>query len=371
MAEATDPMDIEIVELKTGKSAKGTECFYVLGRFLSIKEASNSLPATEGECSPAERKPNMTESLQRTKDHQFQHLQVPIPISKLQHVTDLSVFKICEEGGFRAMVGNANQESPISAAEEPRPEPRPEPGPESRPEMDDLLFWSADISSEDTEAAKCEAYNNVRRVISSLHARQFEGEIKEQFANSPAFRKASRYGNFRFSFALSYLLEMYKDQHCGGGEPQLRILSTELHKEEIAHYIVVHSPSTSKFNDFPMVPTVQIGSYPPYFVYWMNKTLYWRPESTSDALHVAIFENGHVWSASNYNKFKNGVYSVWNHVIFAFHLPEGQLKIPIEDLLEHLTACEGDYPFLGGTPISKEMAEKCIQDVRKTHRYSQ
>ncbi|XP_068122234.1 uncharacterized protein [Hyperolius riggenbachi] len=343
-------------ELWRFSTSRGKIYNYGLGHFLTIQQISTTL---QNKDLFIESEARMLENLEKVKSHHFPHTQVPLPVSSLQHVTEEApLTRILEQGCFRITKSS-----------------------EERPEFRDLLFWSADISSPDIEKARQEMYEAVRRVITPGDARKFEGELKEQFATSPAFNKsASRYGNFRFSFPLSELLSLYKTQHCDGGEPQLRILGTEVYRQKIAHYIVVHSPHTNKYDDFPTVPSIQLSSSEPLpFVYRDGETLYWRPESTSIALKVKISENGQVQSecykpCEVYERYGNcchlhdGTYSVWNHLTLAFHLPEGgHLNIPRGQLLDHLTPCDGDEPFLGKDRLTKEEAEEVIQGLRQQY----
>ncbi|XP_040191103.1 uncharacterized protein LOC120924295 [Rana temporaria] len=336
----------------------GIEYNYVLGQFLSLEDVASIFSANN------ENHKRIAVTLKKVESHHYEHMQVPIPVYSVKHVaTKTDLEGIWGEDGFRT-ISNKEREKPPWIIEE-------------RPEFQDLLYWSADISSEDLEKARQQAYEKVSKVVDPKDPRMFSGELREQFGNSPAFRESvSRYGNFKFSFPLHDLLSWYKDQHCGGGEPQMRILGTELYKLEIAHYIVVHSPDTDKFNDFTEVPTVQGSSDPLPFVYRMDGTLYWRPESTTIPLKVMVSKDG-VVRKECYQPcafFKNdgtcfhtddGTYGVWNHLILAFHLPNGHLKIPKELLIQNLTACKRDDIYLKKECLPREEAEEVIQELKE------
>ncbi|KAM3936625.1 uncharacterized protein RB166_013592 [Leptodactylus fuscus] len=292
----------------------------------------------------------------KCKPHDFQHMQVSFPVVRLQHVTVRS-----------ALYGIIKAEGFISSRHEY----------ETRPGFRDLSFWSAQISNEDIEAGQQQANDNISRVVAPEDAQRYQYEFQKQFANSPAFNlSASRYGQYKFSFPLSDLLTWYRDEFCQGGDPQLRILGTEVYKQEIAHYILVHSPHTDLYNDLPMVPSVQSEEDSLGFVYWMNNTLYWRPQSTSDHLYVKILQDGSVRKEC-YNPdcpyveinrclhMENGIYSPWNHLGIAFHIPpEHCLTVSTKDLLENLTPCEKDSVSLGKeydldpSEVIKEIKEK-------------
>lgn len=330
---------------------QGNDYPFVPGRLLPIENIPTFLDANPDR--PVEGEEEMRETLRKVRFHHYGHMQVPFPVYNVKHVTEkTALYGIWGEEGFKKTKY------------------------EKRPEFRDLLYWSADISSEDLEKARQQAYEKVRRVIVPSDDRKFSGELREQFGNSPAFKESvSRYGNFKFSFPLWDLLSWYKDQHCGGGEPQMKILGTKLYKLEIAHYIVVHSPTTDKFIGLPEVPAVQGSSDPLPFVYWMDGTLYWRPESTSIPLKVTVSEDGVVRQEcfapcrdfklrGTCSHIEDGIYGVWNHLILAFHLPNCHLKIPKEKLLQNLTACDGDGVYLANENLNREVAEEVIQKLR-------
>ncbi|XP_075044029.1 uncharacterized protein LOC142103751 [Mixophyes fleayi] len=346
MAEETGTENYQKVKLQPILSSKGKLGYYAKGKLLSISDISENLDESMLDGSGGAMKKTIT----NVAPHDFQHMQVSFPITHLQHVTDWdSVRGICNQEGFTVKQrGN-------------------------RPGFNELLCWSAAVSSDDTETAHQEAYDAVREVIPPADAELYQGEIKEQFANSPAFSTTSRYGNFRFSFPLSDLLSLYKSQHCGDGEPQLRILGTDIYKQEIAHYIVVHGPDTDQFNDLPKVHSM---SKPRPFVFWKDETLFWRPESTSVYLKVKISEDGSVFKDcyQSYDQFltygrcsheNDKTFSVWNHLVLAFHLPnQHYLKIPKQDLLENLTDCGAGYPYLGKEKVSRAQAKQMINELK-------
>ncbi|XP_063809865.1 uncharacterized protein LOC135028622 [Pseudophryne corroboree] len=350
MAESNATGDIGKVKLQQRISVKGMELYYVPRKLLSIGEISAKLKDKTTWTVSGRR---MFETLGQVRPHHFQHMQVSFPITHLQHVTGRrSMDGIYSLGGFIAKQHDR------------------------RPELNDLSFWSVDVSSHDMEAAREEAYEAVRRVVTPADGENYRREIKEQFANSPAFLKTSRYGNFRFSFPLSDLLAQYKSQFCGGEEPQLRILGTDLYRQEIAHYIVVHGPDADQYMDLPVVLSVTSGSGPLPFVYWMDGTLHWRPESTSLALKVKISEDVFVtrecyklcdWYTTR-GDCVHDTYSVWNHLVFAFHIPKGQhLKIPKQDLRKNLSVCGKGDPFLGTeTTLSAIEAQDIINSLDKS-----
>lgn len=335
--------DENLKEIKTSRNCRGYQCS---GKLLSIEETYNKLTSLKGEIKTAGK--TMTENIGSVRTDLSLRLPIDFPVMKLQHATDWeSLQKILESKSFKGR------------------------GDHERDKFKDLSFWSADICPKYIESARQQAFDKVRHV---RNAERFQTEIKEQYASSPAFNQsASRYGNFRLSFPLSYLLSLYKTQHCRGEEPQLRILGTDIYKQEIAHYMVVHRPNIDQFNDLPIVPSV-CGPLP--FVYWMEERLFWRPESTSISLKLKISEEDCKVRPSDPPPrsrrsepwCKKRAYEprcVWNELVVAFHLPGNiRLQLPMSQLLTNLTPCDGLKPFLGKTLMQKHEAKEKIRRWR-------
>ncbi|XP_075122517.1 uncharacterized protein LOC142196197 [Leptodactylus fuscus] len=265
--------------------------------------------------------------------HDFNCMQVSFPITKVQHVTtEEHMSNILESQCIRAR--------------------------NRRKEFEDLSFWSVHISDDVVSTAFEEVYESQKENYNLMF---YYSDIRKQFATSPAFKNhESRYGNFVFSFLLSDLIGLYKAQHCGGKMPMFKYLGTDLFKKEIAHYIVIHSPDSKKFDDLLQVPRYKTTSYSsPYPVYWSNENLYWRPESTSEELTVFLSSSPSI-DLHHHENFKR--YCVWNNLVFAFHFPEGSyLQIPREKLLENLSACQAtETPYLGDTKTTKIEVPPCL-----------
>ncbi|KAM5191751.1 uncharacterized protein ACMZJ9_002495 [Mantella aurantiaca] len=333
-------------EIRTSRNCRG---YHIPGELLSIEGTDRCLTSLIGGIKTAGK--TMKENIGSVHTDLSLRLEMDFPVMKLQHITDLeSLEKILESKSFKGR------------------------GDHERPQFRDLSFWSADVCPDDIESARQLAYDKVRHV---RNAERFQTEIKEQFASSPAFDKsASRYGNFKLSFPLSDLLSQYKTQHCGGEEPQLRILGTDIYKQEIAHYIVVHSPSSDQFNGFPIVPSVRNIFGPRPFVYRIERRLFWRPESTSRSLKLDISEEDcrvrrvdppRSRRSEPYRKMR--VYEprcVWNELVIAFHVPgNGQLQLSKLQLLSNVTPCDVLQPFLGQTPMQKHEAREIIRRLRE------
>lgn len=331
-----------VKEIKTSRNCRG---YYRSGKLLSIKETYSDLTSLSNIKTAGK---TMKENIESVHTDLSLRLPIDFPVMKVQHATNWeSLQKVLESKSFKGR------------------------GDHERDEFRDLSFWSADICPDDIESARQQAYDQIRHV---RNAEIFQTEIKEQYASSPAFNKsASRYGNFRLSFPLSYLLSLYKTQHCRAEEPQLRILGTDIYKQEIAHYIVVHRPNIDQFNDLPIVPSAHNISGPLPFVYWMEERLNWKPESTSRSLKLKISEEGCQVRPSDPPRSrrskpwrKKRAYEprcVWNELVVAFHLPgNGRLELPMSELLNNLTPCDVLQPFLRQTPMQKHEAKEKIRE---------
>ncbi|KAK3562824.1 hypothetical protein QTP86_010399 [Hemibagrus guttatus] len=73
--------------------------------------------------------------------------------------------------------------------------------------------------------------------------------------NHPSNREhESRYGNYRFTFPLTDLMQWYKEQNCGGKDPVLRVYETITYKQEIVYAVLIHSPEDNKrFGKYPLL----------------------------------------------------------------------------------------------------------------------
>ncbi|XP_069833035.1 uncharacterized protein [Dendropsophus ebraccatus] len=241
MAENTD-----LVEIRGLRSSNG---YFKNQELLSVDEIYTKLENRS--LHKAGKK--MKETIKRVRSDVFLSFPVEFPVSGLRHTTTKNPME--EILSSQSFQGSQH----------------------GRREFIDLSFWGAEVPSSDLEKTREAAYMYTRDQVPQCEAEEYREEITQQFANSPAFNKsASRYGNFSFSFPFSDLLSLYRAQFCDGEEPQLSILGTDIYKQEIAHYVVVHSPGESRFMDFPKVPRLQTREEPLPFVYWKDGTLYWR-----------------------------------------------------------------------------------------------
>uniref|UniRef100_A0A1B8Y4S5 Uncharacterized protein n=1 Tax=Xenopus tropicalis TaxID=8364 RepID=A0A1B8Y4S5_XENTR len=239
---------------------------FVEGNFLSVEQIHGCLKHKVA------RKKIIT-YIERTIPDQFLQLGITFPVTRLQHVTtETPTRQIVQSGYF-----HAGDQSRL---------------PWSHPNAK-LLYWSVEILKEQIEELRQEAFQALQAMVPPHNAKVYEEDFNCQFADSPAFKSASRYGNFKFSLPLSDLLFEYKKRQCRGAELEFRVLGTAMYSKEIAHIVLVHSPMATEFSDLPPVPIVGGNANPLPFVFRSQEDgkLYWSPESTADVLKMRISEN--------------------------------------------------------------------------------
>ncbi|CAJ1063656.1 uncharacterized protein LOC117812855 isoform X3 [Xyrichtys novacula] len=137
-----------------------------------------------------------------------------------------------------------------------------------------LLWWNLVVGPEEIQSAE-------RRLLETTYPDRTEEQIQtqqsflEKFASSPAFQRSSRLGSYRFTLSVEELLKAYKDQFCSGAEPILRVLRTELYKQEVMYAVLVHSPANQElFSTHSLLTDV-----PDYICTYKDGCFLWRPEA--------------------------------------------------------------------------------------------
>ncbi|XP_064818240.1 uncharacterized protein LOC135535740 [Oncorhynchus masou masou] len=150
-----------------------------------------------------------------------------------------------------------------------------------------FLWCNLPVDDDDIIAAECRYLEKIFP-DRTPEQRQIQQPFLSKFTTSPAFRKASRFGNFRFTFSLSDLLMMYSQQICGGEEPVLRVYETVVYKQEIMYTVLVHSPDNKEFEKYPVLGD---GSDDALCAY-MRGNIVWRAQAMSKthAFGLAIDE---------------------------------------------------------------------------------
>ncbi|CAJ0948817.1 unnamed protein product [Ranitomeya imitator] len=101
--------------------------------------------------------------------HGYHYMQVPFPITKVQHVTiEECMSDILKSECFRAS--------------------------SRKKYFEDLNFWSAHISKEDIDTTFEDAYQSIQGDFHPCFLSLYKQDIRDQFANSPAFKNSESRG---------------------------------------------------------------------------------------------------------------------------------------------------------------------------------
>lgn len=285
------------------------------------------------------------EDLKRNKDIQgeiiFRYLSKSIPecpsiefhITKMAHVTNkTSLPSIWKSGGFKGFG------------------------------KDSLSWWSPKIVEVDIRAAE-ERYLEKLFPDMTKEEKTAHSPFLSKFTTSPLFmNEFSRYGNFRFTFPLTELMEAYKKQKCEGQEPVFRIYETKLFKQEIEYVVLVHSPKfNEKFKDFPLLTSSPLISYDGHEIIWRAQAI-----CETHKCKLVKLENG-VLAEKLEKKYQE--FYVWDQVSLVFHISE-VLTIPKRKLKESQKCCKLD-PNVNLSKAkncsSLEEAEKFIESLSVNH----
>lgn len=198
--------------------------------------------------------------------------------------------------------------------------------------QDSFSWWNLKITEADITAAE-ERFLESLFPNSSKEERAAQQPFLSHFTTSPLFRETSRYGNFRFTYQLTELMEAYKQQICDDKEPVLRIYGTKLFKQEIEYVILVHSPQfNERFRDFPELASSPLAAYD-------GKQIIWKAQAICEThnLQLEIRENTVVTEPMNSHEFY-----VWDQVSLAFHVNDKILGFPKRSLEENPSVCKVD-----------------------------
>ncbi|XP_021444130.2 uncharacterized protein LOC110508017 [Oncorhynchus mykiss] len=179
------------------------------------------------------------------------------------------------------------------------------------------------------------------RHSSSLQTEERQPQVSflKKFTTSPVFQKGSRYGNFKFTFPLEDLMQMYTEQICEKMKPVLRVYETVVYKQEIMYAVVVHSPKETQFDKYPLLEGAEaMCSY-------REGTIVWNAQAVSETHNYELIIKANMIKAK---KVKAGTHQffVWDHVTLAFHMPHGTaIRVDRKDLIESLKACDSVEPL--------------------------
>ncbi|XP_029571754.1 uncharacterized protein LOC115163738 [Salmo trutta] len=177
------------------------------------------------------------------------------------------------------------------------------------------------------------------RHSSSAQPEKSQVSFLKKFTTSPVFQKGSRYGNFKFTFPLEDLMQMYTEQICGGEKPVLRVHQTVVYQQEIMYAVVVHSPKVTEFDECPLLEGAKaMCSY-------RDGTIVWNAQAVSETHNYELIREHNKIKAKKVRKGTHQFF-VWDHVTLAFHMPDDTaLHADRKDLIESLKACDSVQPL--------------------------
>ncbi|XP_066498378.1 uncharacterized protein [Hoplias malabaricus] len=190
----------------------------------------------------------------------------------------------------------------------------------------DFSWWTLAVSKEEIKSAEnCYLQsNNIQRKKTFL----------EKFTTSPVFQlDKSRYGNYRLTFPLAELINLYQEQNCDGKEPVLRMFKTMFYKQEIVYAVLIHSPEDNEhFEKLPLLEESRFADY-------RDGEMIWQAQAISSELKFRISLDP-LKGQLSVRKLRFPQFYVWDHVCLAFHLPfQKALKVPRKRLIESFDAC--------------------------------
>ena len=233
-----------------------------------------------------------------------------LPITDLTHfTTDENADAIVESGGFRGGMKKFNEDGEgnvVSAR---------------------LSWWSPVFFGEDIYQVRSTLGDAIQPFISKYDCLE---NLKSQFATSDAFipqRQARLYGSSYFQFGINKLCRHYAENYVGGGKLQYKILGTFAYKKEVMHAVLICSQANGagQFAAYPPVPEEDINNEA-VVTRDANGNWVWKPQTTGT--EIGRLE-------ANWQKYPR--FRRWEHVAFAFHIPDElghQINVP--DLDEHL-----------------------------------
>ncbi|XP_076869264.1 uncharacterized protein LOC143519565 isoform X1 [Brachyhypopomus gauderio] len=226
---------------------------------------------------------------------------------------------------------------------------------------DNFLWFSLYVSENEISSAE-------RRFLrwSLEDGYRAQRPLLEKFTTSPAFQRESRYGNFCFNFPIRKVLHLYSRQFCGQSAPVLRVLGTELYRQEILYSVLVHPPHVHQYNDYPRLPSGMGG-----VCGYREGCMSWTCQSPSDCYNYSLKVDDRKCKMSAKRLGNVEYYYVWDHVAMAFHMEPGwTFSIDREELLENVSVCDMTKPNLLRPPdtcLTRNAAETILENLREMY----
>ncbi|XP_045567883.1 uncharacterized protein isoform X2 [Salmo salar] len=182
-----------------------------------------------------------------------------------------------------------------------------------------------------------------------------------EFTTSPVFQQGSRYGNFKFTFPLEDLMQMYTEQICEGEKPVLRVYETVVYKQEIMYVVVLHSPEVTEFDDCPLLADEDDEA----ICIYKDGKIVWRAEAICGTHTKKLIINRESGTVETEELGHGYEHFMWDNVTLAFHLPVDSTLVVEEGVLkDRLHACEGIAPFLHDELLTLEEAKEVVNAIK-------
>ena len=211
-----------------------------------------------------------------------------IPIKNLAHFTsEANANGIITSKGFKGGMKKINEEESVS-----------------------LSWWSPKFENRDINLVR----DTLNGALKPFYGNKDVG-LENQFATSGAFQPPEIYGKVFFKYTINELCEHYITyRDIGkGNQIQFRILGTYVYACEIMYAVLVCIDGDQQFAEYPAVPGDGKNEA---VVTRNNRNWVWRPRATSTTItRLAGFK-------------KIPQYRRWEHVAFAFYLPNGVFNPP-------------------------------------------
>lgn len=183
---------------------------------------------------------------------------------------------------------------------------------DGNPVTANLSWWSPIFTNEDKEQVRNTVGNAIQPFLGE-EALEAQFALKAQFATSDAFHpNPNRYGNHFFQYGIEELCEYYS-QYVGD-ELQYKILGTFGYKQEVMHAVLVCSQvdGAGQFAGYPDVKNKEEDVNNEAVITRDGEGKWvWKPQATATEI---IRLEAHLQNFPRYRR--------WEHVAFAFHIPE-------------------------------------------------
>ena len=250
-----------------------------------------------------------------------------VPITNLAHFTEPAVAdEIIESGGFKGGLKKINEDG------------------QGQDIKAKFSWWSPKFSKDDIKQVR----ENIGVAIKPFfHQHRGDNDdqvddqdpvdlilLKNQFATSDAFNpKLWRYGSSYFQYDINDLCQQY-GKHFNT-EVQFKILGTFAYKKEVMHAVVIYSETNCAGELFEGCPPVLTPEGDVHNEAVVTRDSHgnwvWKPQATGSSIERLGSQN------------RRPRYRRWEHVAFAFHIPEEVEMASVEaqvfavdDLKSHL-----------------------------------